>query len=76
MDQVFVVVGSDGLDFVVWGVGATPDEARADARVELSSSGYDPREANGWEVVEVPKKMILAIRDGHVNWEELRVLYT
>ena len=60
-------VGNDGVRPVVWGLGATEDEAEADAREHLSEfPGWQQHDALTYH--PITEAQAQAIRDGDVSW--------
>jgi hypothetical protein len=65
----YACVGSDGISLVVWGLGATPEAARADAR-EQETDGED---VDAMTIREVTADQAEAIRRG-ASLDALRAL--
>lgn len=64
---MFAAVGNDGLRPVVWGIGATEDEARSDAARWLADSDYE-FEAASLPVHPITLAQASAVAAGDVSW--------
>lgn len=69
----FAAIGDDGTRPVVWGVGLSPDLARADARRWLAESGDGEHvgEADGMAIVTIDAARAALIEAGDVSAEGL-----
>lgn len=63
----YAVVGTDGTREVVWGIGATEEEARQDAERYLDDAQppVDPSELTVHEITEAQAEVV---RAGDVSW--------
>lgn len=62
--SAFAAVGDDGLRPVVWGVGATPEAARLDAREWLGDHG----DLDALTVHSITEEQAQRVRSGDVSW--------
>jgi hypothetical protein len=61
----YACVGSDGITLVVWGLGATPEAARAEAR-EQETDGED---VDAMTIHPVTARQVNEIQSGVVRWD-------
>jgi hypothetical protein len=68
---MYAAIGTDGNRPVVWGLGATSEEAIQEAQKELHSSGYPSEDFD--HVVQITLEQAYRVYQGEVSTELLGI---
>lgn len=73
MTSQYAVVGTDGTQPVVWGMGVSPEAAMEDARVQLAEIGFTT-ESEDLVTVSVTAEQATLIEGGEVSTDGLGIV--